>query len=256
MSEERTCRPFRDECLARAASGFAAIAQNRIEAASLHWLEAVSIAEREALPDPLRAVAHNNAGVARLLRSELNGARVCFVKAEGLWRSTSVQVANADVSLAGRSSAFHLRLAARHQEAFAALRRQRYVRMCVAAVAITKFNTRWTLQGDVEQGWIDPGESHLIASLSDAFGPRCADIAIVREAIENLDGAVSHRIRTAYQAKSAYSIPQPHAGSEGDAFCTDVAAAAQLAALMHPGLLPARPRGRQSFEGTHVDEHD
>lgn len=228
---------MREDWIGRTVLGFAALAAGRPALASRHWLRALSETERDGAPDPLRAAAQNNAGVAYLLTSRIGQAREKFTAAERLWAKTAAHIEAADLPLAGRSSAFHLHLAMHHQEAFAALPRQRYASMCAAALTITKLNAHLALRASGGRRKLDAADHGAIAALSEAFGERCAEIAILQDAFDDATGGTAtSRGYAAYQAKSAYPNARQPRNESG--LGADVHAAAHLTALVHPGLLP------------------
>ncbi|MTD94391.1 hypothetical protein GIW81_08595 [Hyphomicrobium sp. xq] len=231
---------FRDDWMGITAAGFAAMAEGRLDDAAKQWQQAAREVGREGASDPLGAASYNNAGVAHLLASDAHRAQEKFCEAERLWGKSRAQIESAEIPIAGRSSVFHLRLAMEHHEAFAALRRRKHTLICAAACAITKFNAR--LAHSVADGTLGnaKADQSLIPTLSAAFGPSCVEIMILRDALADGDSSPTTATFAAYRAKGArLAEPSTHTYVDSDRICADLDCAAQLTALMHPGLLSA-----------------
>jgi hypothetical protein len=231
---------FQDDWIGITATGFAAMAEGRLADAARQWQQAAREVAREGASDPLGAASYNNAGVAHLLASETHKAQEKFCEAERLWGRSRAQIEIAEVPIAGRSSVFHLRLAMEHHEAFTALRRRKHALICAAACAITKFNAR--LAQTVADGTLGnaKADQSLIPTLSAAFGPSCVEIMILRDALADGDGSPTTATFAAYRAKGArLAEPSTHTYVDADRICADLDCAAQLTALMHPGLVSA-----------------
>ena len=230
------------------AAGFAAMAEGRLDDAAKQWQQAAREIAREGASDPLGAASYNNAGVADLLASETHKAHEKFCEAERLWGRSRAQIESVEIPIAGRSSVFHLRLAMEHHEAFAALRRRKHALICAAASAITRFNAR--LARSVADGTLGAeADQNLIPTLSAAFGPSCVEIMILRDASAGGDGLPSAATFAAYRANGARLAETPtHTYVDADRICADLDCAAQLTALMHPGLVSAASNGAETTD--------
>ncbi|MFN3623050.1 MAG: hypothetical protein ACK4TP_03225 [Hyphomicrobium sp.] len=226
------------EWIQSSAKAFAALAEGRMPMAAELWLRAAEQIALAHASAPLRAAAHNNAGVAFLLRSQVREAADHFSEATRLWGRAYAHVESLDVPIAGRSSVFHLRLAMQHHEAFAELRRRRFLDVCIAARTITQYNAQ--LGGLDSRGDRDALEADqsIIGVIAAALGPECAEVHLLREE----DVAQSAAVRAAYRSK-ADRLMRRVAGSYVHAagYRADLDCAAQLTALLHPTLLPATP---------------
>jgi hypothetical protein len=248
-------RAFDEPWITATAAGFAAVGEGKIERARLCWLRAASEASATA-SDALMAAARNNAGLACLFADHPVRAQEHFDTAIQLWTRTAAQAAVADFPIPGRSSAFHLRLAVKHHDAFTALQRQRYAQLCAAALAKSMWNTvlaAGALGGDR----VAPADARVFASLlSDAFGPHCTDLIILRNALAAGAGecVVSQDIYGAYAAK--VMPPADRHLSDAQAFSADVENGAHLTAIMHPGLLPRSAPRSQDYGGAPIDGRD
>lgn len=214
----------------RSAEAFAAIAGGRVRDGARRLLDLDS-ALGAGMSMPLRAAVQNNAGIAHLLCGDSGQAEAAFSRAALSWQDAVLKLRDAEIAIAGRSSSFHLVLAAHHHAAFAEVRRRRLLEYLDAAIHITQLNAspEWRARG---------GASYeFLSTVCRAFGSDCVEAVIVRNHLEGLRprsatdlssyGRKSDCIRGAHLARL---------GSAAD-FCADVAEAAHMSGLMIPGLI-------------------
>jgi hypothetical protein len=131
-------------------SGFEALTAGDPELAAKQWsLASDSMMELDP-SDSRHAAAANNAGVASLLCGDPQGALRCFREALELWRAFEPVLDRLTLPVAGRASAFHLVLGARHQEVYEKVRRQKLRELVSAAEGISSVNlavAQWRTSG-------------------------------------------------------------------------------------------------------------
>lgn len=223
------------EWIQTSAGAFMALAEGRTSTAAELWLRAVDEIAPTQASEPLRAAVHNNAGAALLLIADRAGAGEHLAQAAQLWSQTRVHIESLDVPIASRSSVFHLRLAMQHQEAFAELRRRRFLDVCAAADAITRHNAQLG-RLDIDEDPGAPGaDQSIIGAVAAALGPECAEVHLLRER----DVGELSAVHAAYRNK-ADRLVRRVAGSYVHAagYRADLDCAAQLTALLHSSLLP------------------
>lgn len=216
------------------ADALIALADGNANAAAHLWRESAARSFAEGVCEPLRAAAHNNVGIAYLIEADPRAAADQLALAAQFWCRSRARIDAMDVTIAGRSSVFHLRLAMQHQDAFCALRRRRYVELCEGARAISAWNARLARGAAAAgAGALDADES-FVGVLAAAFGPECPEARLVREA--NAIGADA--ISAAYRSKAerlAGGAGRSYLHGEG--LAAEVECAALATALLHPSLV-------------------
>lgn len=212
--------------------GLIALADGRPNAAAHIWLAA---AGETPLSAPLSAAANNNVGIAHLIRANRQEASRHLVLAQQHWALTRESIASLDAPIATRSSAFHLRLAIDHHEAFTGIRRRRLEELSAGAEAITAWNGQMALASEAGGNAMRADQS-MIDALAAAYGPQCPDIQILSEP------SMTDGVLKAYRSKAdalTRSGPRLHLDSEGGA--ADIECAARITVLLHSGLLAGSP---------------
>lgn len=217
--------------------GFEALALGHRREAAEAWIKAGAIAASMVQSDPRAAAAQNNRAVGHLLLSQTRDARDEFNGALVRWTSVRRHMLGVEVPVVGASSVFHLKLTMNHHDAFRENRRQRYVQLCEAAMAITSFNVRllgWHI-GDDSRPCSD--NAATLASLAAAFGDRCPEISIIRkfESPERSDGPpfAEH----GEKVKRIRNLQVPSLSGSFSTDCRNLELAAHLTALLDPRLL-------------------
>lgn len=220
-----------------AVDGLIALADGDANAAAHIWLAA---SNQMPVSDPLRAAANNNVGIAHLIRSNPQEAVRHLALSQHHWHLAAGNIASLDAPIATRSSAFHLRLAMDHHEAFSDIRRRRLQELCAGAEAITARNARLArARGSVRHTF--QADQGMIGALAAAYGPQCPEIQIL-SAPSMPDGVMK-----AYRSKAeALTAPgsRLHLDTEGGAAGIDCAA--RLTILLHNGLLAVSPSNETS----------
>jgi hypothetical protein len=226
-------------------AGLEALAQaDQREAAAL-WVRAAAVASRSDISQPRRAAAQNNAGVSHLICSQGHEARRAFFRARRHWANARSGL-RAEPPLAGAgSSVFHLQLTMHHHDAFAGLQRRRSERHCRAAHGIVVLNA-------CQAAGARPGKHDLDAlagHLADAFGPRCAELAVLADYGA---GAATRALPTPspYQEKSRKAM-RLDAAPASPGLAGEIELAARLTLLLHPALrcAPAEREDGRSPQG-------
>lgn len=219
------------------ARAFSHLAAGQQEDAAALLLRLESEIDAEASP-PLRAAVHNNAGIAHLLRDRSHEAVAAFEIAALLWKHALLRIHETEIQISGRSSSFHLMLAARHHSVFAELRRRRVMELLEAATQMTELNRSplWRERG--------AQASEFLSKACQVFGPNCAEavIACKQVARSGHDGAADpspYRLKSDCILRHARLAPF---GGEAD-ICTDIERAAHLTGLVIPGLLERHEAG-------------
>ena len=212
------------------AKAFSCLATGRHEDATKLLLRLETELDAEASP-PLRAAVHNNAGLAHLICDHSQKAASAFETAASLWKQTRLSVRETEVPISGRSSSFHLMLAARHHSAFAELRRRRVMELLETAMQITDLNRNplWRERG--AQAF------EFLSKVCEAFGPNCAEAVIARDWLAHC-GQSRAVDPSPYGIKSERILglaPRALSGEEAD-ICADVERAAHLTGLVIPGF--------------------
>ncbi|MDQ8698041.1 hypothetical protein [Hyphomicrobium sp. LHD-15] len=226
------------------ARAFSRLATGRHEDAADLLLRMEAELATEASP-PLRAAIHNNAGLAHLLRDRSQDAGSAFETAASLWKQTLLSVRETEIPISGRSSSFHLMLAARHHSAFAELRRRRVIELLGTATQMTELNRSplWRERG--------AQASEFLSKVCEAFGPNCAEAVIARDQLARggQEGAVDP---SPYRLKSERIVGLPRralSGEEAD-ICADVERAAHLTGLVIPGFPAERHHAGRAGKAT------
>ncbi len=123
-----------------AVTAFEAYQRGRRTQAMHLWKRSADIAASFAANDPRRAASASNMAIASLLQERYDEAVAGFSEAAARWDGVLSWIERMEVEPVGRSSNFHLRMAQRHQDAFAEARRSRWQQSLSGAQALTKFN--------------------------------------------------------------------------------------------------------------------
>lgn len=234
-------------------AGFHALSLGLWREAADEWLKSLGEVQTAETSDARRAAAMNNSGVASLLESRWSDAKAYFDEARQAWTQVQLHIPELEVPVVGRSSSFHFRLATRHQDAFAASRRQRCAVLCRAASAITDFNAELALQATGRSSPSCEDMSPTTRALVDAFGPRCPELLLIAES----DGSTAGRSEfsaAALYGEKAQRVFELLARSMSAALSADyrrLEMATNLTALLSARLLLAR-----SHIPAHVDGSD
>jgi hypothetical protein len=214
----------------RSAEAFAEIASGRMHDGARRLLDLESkVCDDTSVP--LRAAVQNNAGLAHLLGGDSVQADAFFNRAALSWQDAVLKLRDADIAISGRSSSFHLVLAARHHAAFAEVRRRRLLEYLDAAIHITQLNASpvWRAHGGAA--------SEFLSKVCRAFGPDCVEAMIVRNHFKGLrlNGAAD-LLQYGRKPDFIRGARLARLGSAAD-FCADVAEAAHMTGLIIPGLI-------------------
>lgn len=90
--------------------------------------------------DPRRAASASNFGITLFTAGQMPDARAAFEDAVALWASGLAWIDTMEMSVAARSSVFHLRMEQRHMASYQAFRRSRNKDLLRGSIALTKFN--------------------------------------------------------------------------------------------------------------------
>lgn len=216
----------RETALQVVVNALATLGKNRPHEAAEAWLGYAGTVHSDETSAPMRAAQLNNAGVACCLMSNLLDAATHFAHAIEEWRHVRADVEAMEVPVGGRSSVFHLRLAMQHHDAFAALKRERLLVLVAAAQAITAYNARLNSHHEDER------ENDMMEALSAAFGPECAEVRLLREALSPEAVSACYRSKADGLARRAEAL---HLSGTG--YAADVERAALITTLLHPSLL-------------------
>jgi hypothetical protein len=148
---------------------------SRSHLAPLFWQKAYAFSLQLPADDPRRASALHNAGFAHLVLGDRQTSLELFGRARRQWQRAEAWVRSADIPLSGRSSSFHMLLAAKNSEALIRLRRETYLRLCEGAAAITDAISQ---HFDIAPNSRDAAPKHVRA-LRDAFGDECAEARVL-----------------------------------------------------------------------------
>ena len=232
--------------------GFRDLSRARPKEAARRWLEADTALPSEASPfDPLRAAAQSNAGVARLLLGHDHEAAACFEAAEQSWRNAIAGIATLDVPMTGASSSFHFRLAAAAPETLIQARRDRYRRLCEAALAITQFNRGFVEHRKFSATEISERAFELQPMLSEVFGTQSPEVRLLSACMET--PAISDVFAIYTDKLSAVSShPQTFAAVLSNE-CAGIESAVALTALLSlPVFMSARRTGHAEMNDSNV----
>lgn len=219
-------------------AGFLAWGEGAPADAAAHWRSARALAQQEELLiTPFHAVACTTL-VAVAGRDERDAHLAAAVAA---WDGVSDRIAREDLPLPARSSAFHLRLAGQHAEAFSAFLRQRALALADLGRFIAKANALagpgQTAALQAHLATYEPPTALVPAFLEEGLraardAPSGATVAFSRAAAERLLAAQIAYIRSF----SAQPLPTTLAAQldAGLGFC----AFAPLLAALAPGRLP------------------
>lgn len=239
-------------------AGFHALSCGRWREAADEWLKSIDDVRTAETWDARIAAAMNNSGVASLLESRWADAEVYFDKARQAWTQAQARIPELEVPIVGRSSAFHFRLATRHQEAFAASRRRRCAVLCRAASAITDFNSGLARYAAARSSPSSEDMRAIVCAVVDAFGPRCAELQLIGEDDNSMTGPAeipsADAARTdALYGEKALRVFELQARSMAAALSTDyrrLEMATNLTALLSPRLLRARAGSPSHLDGS------
>lgn len=238
------------------AAGFRALSRSLRREAADEWAKSIDDLTSTENWDARLAAAMNNAGVGCLLEAKWTAAAGYLGKARDAWARTEAHIPELEVPIVGRSSAFHFRLATRHQDAFAANRRRRCAMLCNAASAITDFNAGVAAR-HTAAGTSFPGKdiSAIVRALSDAFGPRCPELQLIGardDATAEIPPAGGEETDALYEEK-ARRVFELMARSMSAALSPDYRRfemATNLTALLSPRLLPAYAGSPSDIDGS------
>jgi hypothetical protein len=237
-------------------AGFRALSRGLWRQAAEEWQTSFEDLQSAKAWDARVAAAMNNTGVACLLDSNPAAAESHFDKAREAWTQTQARIPELEVPVVGRSSAFHFRLATRHQEAFAAHRRRRCAVLCKAASAITSFNAGLARPAS-NSSTAREQMREIAQTLVDAFGPRCPEIQLIGEGTttagpEEITSSAAARTNAPYGEK-AERVFELQARSMAAALSTDyrrLEMATNLTALLSPRLLREIADNTSDLDGT------
>lgn len=162
-------------------AGFGSMAASDTANAASHWLTARGALQVAAHNDPRRAASQTNAGAAHVLLRQSCDADAMLADAERLWTQLLGFTASADVSVPGRSSAFHFRLASTNLEAFQNVQRRRLARLCEAGLTITRFNRLLASAGPSACGAV---AASVASQLADFLGPHTPEVHLLSTALQ------------------------------------------------------------------------
>lgn len=215
-----------------AVAGFQAMGASRHADAARHWLAAdASLAARADDPGLVGpsclGVAHNNAGVGNLLLERFQEAETLLAEAEHCWRQAARDVTSRDVELAGRSSAFHFRLASHNLKSFEEAQRRRLLDRCEAGLTICRLNRLFASRQD------RPGAetiSALAGQLIGLVGARAPEARLLGPPSAHTQGSADlPYAEIAELATRARPVTD---------WISGLAAAVSLTALLRPSLAP------------------
>lgn len=204
-------------------AGFHAMGASRYAEAAKHWLAAREALASAPMHDPRRAASEANAGVAYILLRQQREAEAALADAARIWTDLLNTVEAADVTLAGRSSSFHFRLASQNLQAFQDAERRRHARQCDAGLAITHFNRLIASMGP-EAGEATMPALHTL--LADIFGPRSPEVRLLAPDAADTpyaDKAEALALRVAAPGEAVGGLPS-------------LALAVAFTVLLRPGL--------------------
>ncbi len=115
----------------------AAKASKLLTAAQL-WERANGAASAFAAHDPRRAAALHNLALSEIIAGRKNDALTTLAAAQRQWQAARQWILESDIPLSGRSTTFHLLLAAGNSETLLRIRREKYLNICTGAASITK----------------------------------------------------------------------------------------------------------------------
>lgn len=144
------------------------------------WERALEAANSLPFDDPRRAAALHNVGLSHLIRNRKDEALPFFAAAMHQWITTEHWINSTDIPLSGRSTAFHLLLAANHTHALSRMRREKYLDIRAGAAAITQAIVDYlnpTLTVDEQRASLRNCRETLVS----AFGAKCAEAQTLRD---------------------------------------------------------------------------
>lgn len=172
------------------------------------WTRACEVSSSFSTDDPRRAASTNNRAIGCLISERLSEAAAGFAEAAAMWNRTNSWTEKMNVQPIARSSLYHLRMAERHQDAFATMRRSRNQQVLEGAQALTRFNQAITLLFLDEDDEADELLMQAARQREFTCGPNNFELAKINQVI-----AGRHE----------------HAGNQAEAQELDVKAAASLA---------------------------
>jgi hypothetical protein len=218
-------------------AGFEALVRGHRREAAECWIRARATAASMQQSDPRAAAAENNCAVGHLLLSPACDVGSVFNGALTRWELVRRHALAMEVPVVGASSVFHLKLAMSHHDAFRETRRQYYVRLCEAAMAITSFNAR-LLGGEVR---CDPSRHSVddatITRLAAAFGDRCPEISIIRKFEGSQRSDVPPFAEYRGKVERIRNLQVPSLSGSFSVDCRNLELAAHLTVLLDPTLL-------------------
>jgi len=200
----------------------------RPRVAALLWEKAYASSFCFPESDPRRAAALHNAALGQLILGDRQKARELLTAARRQWQRAESWVLKTDLPLVGRSTSFHLLLAANNSEAFLRLHREKYLKLCAAAASITEaifyyIDSSPALHSDTRR---------LIGELREAFGEECSEVRSLQHlaslSARALDTRETRHRETRWRAVSQNTPIEMQA----------LVDAAYLTAGLHPKHLP------------------
>jgi hypothetical protein len=104
------------------------------------WERARELATGLPASDPRRAASASNFGITLFTAGQIPDARAAFEEAVALWTRSLGWIDTMELSVAARSSVFHLRMEQRHMASYQAFRRSRNKDLLRGSIASTNFN--------------------------------------------------------------------------------------------------------------------
>jgi hypothetical protein len=213
--------------------GFAEMSRARSEEAACFWLHAAGMLQGAAA-DPLLAASLSNAGIASLILQQQHDADRVFHEAEQAWRRVADNFATLDMPMVGASSSFHFRLAAKAPDALIDARRQRFLRLAEAALAITRFNHLFVDIQNVSSGVVAQRADELKAMLCDVLGAGSIEVRLLSTAAGQTDTASLFAI---YRDKATeFAARQGTLSTALSQECAELETAVALTALLWPRI--------------------
>ena len=213
--------------------GFAEMSRARSEEAARFWLHAAGMLQGAAA-DPLLAASLSNAGIASLILQQQHDADRVFHEAEQVWQRVADNFATLDIPMAGASSSFHFRLAAKAPNALIDARRQRFLRLAEAAFAITRFNHLFVDIRNVSSGVVAQRADELKATLCDVLGAGSIEVRLLSTVAEQSAAASLFAI---YGDKATeFAARQRTLSTALSEECAELEAAVALTALLGPQI--------------------
>lgn len=215
-------------------AGFRMLSLSRHGEAADLWQRSFDVLRPAILGDPRLAASHSNIGAGYILLGQPNDAEAALVAAEKAWHETIGTLQTLDFPVVGRSSSFHFKLASRNLPAFQEIRRKRYVELCEACQAITRFNRLFADTKAPGRRTVDKAARALAALLSNAIGPLSPEVRLLTglfEGAPNNSGGVSPYAEKA----SEFAVRRQSMSQLLPEACGNLEVAAALTVLIAPG---------------------